>query len=326
MVSDTFKVTAIVVLTALWSLLGCSKKGGDQDEANASSSNLKPARTSGANDEECTGLRQASEDSTGAGTKARKGMELNSYSDDAAEENDDDTEHYSSDDELQEGDGDCATAERDEEEVLKPVKPALPKPAPLSLPLPQPLATVTSLATSTNVMTATQTSQGTVPTTSMSTSTQTGTSTSTDSAQAWNTGPGLEACAAQGLAWRAVVNGGPGQCSAETLVKWCCSKENVLVRFPGSAESLANKFREYDGLGLKLYHCSAGSEKTTFHFGRFKDGSMLYKTLYIATPPRDTLEPDQCPKVSSELLGIPKELLKPAAATFNLRSSEDNQQ
>lgn len=284
-------------------LIGCSKKTSDHDESASANSSLKR--------DGCTEEDDETEEPEERVSQNLRDTDEYSRTDEAAGD-----DNAVDEDEVGEGESECAPVEKVPD--AKPKKPGSVKAPPKSPQLPVATATATTQSTSidtkleTSVETSTMTSTSIATGSSMATNTQA--STSTGTGQVWNAGPGLEGCAAKGLAWRAVVSGGPGECSNESLVKWCCSKENLLVRFPTHINDLTTKFGEYDRLGLKLYHCSSAPDKTTFHFASFSDGTMRYRTLYVSTPARDAAEPERCPNVTSDLLGIPKELIKPSSA------------
>ena len=121
----------------------------------------------------------------------------------------------------------------------------------------------------------------------------------------WTAGPGIPGCEAQGLAWVAVMNGGPGACG-DPLADWCCTKDEVLSRFAAVATGLAQKFAEYESQGLILYQCSVTGEKTTFHFASTDASGVHYRSVYVSGAQASSLPPPvSCPKVTMQTLGIP---------------------
>jgi hypothetical protein len=126
----------------------------------------------------------------------------------------------------------------------------------------------------------------------------------------WNAGPGLEGCEAQGKAWRAVVNKGPGQCGEDLVKSFCCTETeiaNQLKNYPSLVTELQSKFNgdKIKGAGLKLYHCSQSGNKYTFHWGVMKDKTMYYHTVYAEDVTlAGGADTSSCPHVTSADLGI----------------------
>jgi len=121
-----------------------------------------------------------------------------------------------------------------------------------------------------------------------------------------SSGISLEQCAAEGRAWVAVVDNGarPPMCG-DPLASFCCSREEVLGRFPAKSGDLAGIFaRNIDADGFTLYHCSKnGPTSTTLHFGRISDGSMTtqYRSTTISRlPETDTGNASACPVVTTD--------------------------
>jgi hypothetical protein len=132
----------------------------------------------------------------------------------------------------------------------------------------------------------TETGDETVDTSDKEENEETETTGNVEGGETVASGPGqtLEDCAKESKAWRAVVNSGksPASCSTETLVDWCCTREEVLARFPSIADKLKVKFDQYvDKEKLKLYNCSKDGDKTTFHFALISGASTTYKTTFV---------------------------------------------
>ena len=141
----------------------------------------------------------------------------------------------------------------------------------------------------------------------------------------WEAGEGLEACAAKGVAWKAVVDGGPGQCSTQKLVPWCCTQENILAHFPAVAAQLTTKFNEYKNLGLKLYQCSEEADQSFFHFAQYDGGAISYKYVFVkAKAASNVPDVNPCPKVTSADLGIPVDSNDNATTTSPSMSTMTN--
>lgn len=137
----------------------------------------------------------------------------------------------------------------------------------------------------------------------------------------WLAGDGVEGCAAKGVAWIAVVNSGPGQCSTQKLVPWCCTEANIFAHFPSSADQLKMRFDGYRGDGLKLYHCSQEGDRTYFHFGKYANSTMTYKFVYVTGKAAMVPDMNPCPKVTSADLGIPANTGTSGGMTTNTNSA-----
>jgi len=129
----------------------------------------------------------------------------------------------------------------------------------------------------------------------------------------------LEQCNAQNQAWRAVVQSGnaPDDC-VDTLVTWCCSRQEIELRYPSVAAQLestgkdpntaqpANFATFIDQQNLVLYACSfnGGSNVSTFHMAKIVNGTTTYKTLYTTVPQVDTghQKDASCPVVTTASL------------------------
>jgi hypothetical protein len=124
----------------------------------------------------------------------------------------------------------------------------------------------------------------------------------------WSPGPGLEGCAEQGKSWVGVDSTGNGSCG-DPLSTFCCTKEELVARFPSVSDKLAVKIDGNVAGGYKLYHCSESGNNYTFHFGQGKGGGsgFSYKYVSFSGTGTDTGNPtDSCPVVTSEDLGITK--------------------
>ncbi len=115
----------------------------------------------------------------------------------------------------------------------------------------------------------------------------------------------LEQCTAESKAWRAVVGGGaqPADCT-ESLVTWCCTRQEVGKRFPTMAADIEAKFAQFiDTEGHVLYHCSqdTATKKTTFHLAKISNGSVSYKTVFVSDVfPVDTGSTGACTAVKTD--------------------------
>lgn len=116
----------------------------------------------------------------------------------------------------------------------------------------------------------------------------------------------LEQCTAEKKAWRAVVDGGksPSDC-VEQLVDWCCTRAEVLARFPTMATALDAKFATaIDADKNVLYHCSYddATKRYKFHMGKIAStGSVSYKWLYVEQVfPVDTGNDGSCAEVKTD--------------------------
>jgi len=123
--------------------------------------------------------------------------------------------------------------------------------------------------------------------------------------KSYEVGPGIPGCEEKSEAWVAVKNGGAGVCEG-TLVKWCCSAQEIASRFPNVADKLSPKITSLVDDGLKLYHCSEHEGNTIFHFAASKSAVVSYKTLFVtktASKNGDT-KGDSCPVVTMEDMGF----------------------
>ena len=119
----------------------------------------------------------------------------------------------------------------------------------------------------------------------------------------------LESCTEDDKAWIAVVDSGakPSACG-ESLVNWCCTKEEAVARFP-TMTALAGKIDKNLTAGFKLYHCSRKDDQNaTLHFGKIENNSVSYKTIFIT----DVFETDtgngkdNCQPVTTQELKVEK--------------------
>ncbi len=119
----------------------------------------------------------------------------------------------------------------------------------------------------------------------------------------------LEQCTTERKAWRAVVDSGatPSDC-IETLVNWCCTRPEILKRFPTIANVIDTKFKDLiDQQKYVLYHCSFdGAGRYTFHLGNIKAGVTNYKVVYVSgISPVNQPPASECPAVTTEMLKLP---------------------
>lgn len=122
------------------------------------------------------------------------------------------------------------------------------------------------------------------------------------------TGKSLEQCTDEKKAWRAVVDSGksPAECT-EALVAWCCTRNEVLARFPTAATKLDAEFSRYiDNDKHVLYHCSTdGVSRTTFHMAKVDGARVYYRTLYVEKLfPVETGHDGNCPEVTTKDLSV----------------------
>ena len=124
------------------------------------------------------------------------------------------------------------------------------------------------------------------------------------------TGPTLEQCNSQGLAWvpkpagltGATVNGACG----DALVKWCCTESQVMAEFPDSASTLQSTFARFKGQGMKLYNCSGSGGTYNFYFfgvdnlGDHVASTYVNNTMPSAAAPAAA----SCPAITSADLGL----------------------
>ncbi len=114
----------------------------------------------------------------------------------------------------------------------------------------------------------------------------------------------LELCQAEHKAWRPIVDDGrlPPDC-IEDLVSWCCTRSEILTRFPTVANVLEAKFKYLiDQQGHKLYHCSYNDKsRYTFHLAKISSIGTSYKVVYVnGVTPLNKPDPSQCKSVRSE--------------------------
>ena len=92
----------------------------------------------------------------------------------------------------------------------------------------------------------------------------------------------LEQCQASGQAWRAVVASGtqPSDC-VDTLVSWCCTREEIKSHFPTMAAELEIRFQKnIDTNGDVLYACSVDAKNAySFHMAKIVGGSTIYDVI-----------------------------------------------
>jgi hypothetical protein len=95
-------------------------------------------------------------------------------------------------------------------------------------------------------------------------------------------GPGLDDCNGENKLWIPVVGGKLEAKCGEALVDWCCTRAEIIKRFPSFADKLDAKFNEVEGGSpkYKLYNCSAVAGKTSFHFAIGDSAGVHYKTVY----------------------------------------------
>lgn len=113
----------------------------------------------------------------------------------------------------------------------------------------------------------------------------------------------LEQCQAQKKAWRAVVNSGtsPSDC-VETLVSWCCTRDEIGTRFFREKSKIEAKFADdIDADHFKLYACSTdGANRYTFHMAKIVGNVTTYRYVYVeATPSSSAASTSACQAVST---------------------------
>lgn len=120
----------------------------------------------------------------------------------------------------------------------------------------------------------------------------------------------LEQCTAEKRAWRAVVDSGkaPTDC-AEPLVDWCCTRKEVLARFPTMATALEARFEQMLDVNKNtLYHCSydATSKRYKFHAAKIdSNGVTSYAWAYVEEVfPIDTGNKGSCKVVTTNDLKV----------------------
>jgi hypothetical protein len=89
-------------------------------------------------------------------------------------------------------------------------------------------------------------------------------------------GAKFDACVASGNPWIGAVNSSPSICGQSKLTTWCCSKTEVLRRFPSAADRINSAVTSAEGKGLKLYHCSTISDTVYLHFAKVSGSSVNY--------------------------------------------------
>lgn len=124
------------------------------------------------------------------------------------------------------------------------------------------------------------------------------------------TGPTLEQCNSQGLAWvpkptgltGATVNGACG----DALVKWCCTESQVMAEFPDSATTLQSTFARFKGQGMKLYNCSGSGGTYNFYFFSVDNLGDHVASTYVnnSTPSATAPAAASCPAITSADLGL----------------------
>lgn len=124
----------------------------------------------------------------------------------------------------------------------------------------------------------------------------------------WNIGPGIDGCEAEGKSWIAVVNGAPGVCGDPLVTDWCCTRSEVLGRFPQQAAGIGEVLDAQEAKGLKLYHCSVKADGFTLHMAAGKPGgggaSYYGLNLNNMTPVDTGNDASACPQVTLADLGI----------------------
>jgi hypothetical protein len=122
-------------------------------------------------------------------------------------------------------------------------------------------------------------------------------STGGAAAVALNGSKTLEQCQASGQAWRAVVASGtqPNDC-VDTLVSWCCTRDEIKSHFPTMAAELEIRFQKnIDTNGDVLYACSVDAKNAySFHMAKIVGGATTYDVItasgVIPTVPTQSLE------------------------------------
>ena len=120
------------------------------------------------------------------------------------------------------------------------------------------------------------------------------------------TAKSLTDCNSKKLAWIPVVDDddSPATCGA-TLAAFCCSREEILKRFPSRKNELGKIFAQsVDTDGYKVYNCSKPDAKTTIIHYAIIDaaaGKTRYKTTQIDNlAETETNFKGTCPSVTAE--------------------------